>query len=170
MFVELIATFFAAIGVVGLVLLLNRISGGRLPKWSVPVAAGLTMIGYTIWSEYSWADRKKADLPEGMVVLREIEETAVWKPWTYLAPQVTGLVVLDSATVRRKEDAADMRLVEMYLFGRWRRPANVPQLVDCAAPARADVSDEALSDPQEATWRALDRSDPLITRVCGGAN
>lgn len=166
MFLELIATFVAAVGAVGIVLLINRLTGGRLPKWAMPVAAGLTMIAMTIWMEYSWAARTTAELPEGMTVVEEVEGKGGWRPWTYFAPQVTRLIALDVSGIQTNPDAPDIRLVDLYLFARWRAPARVPQLVDCINLVRADVSDAALADPGAATWIETEPSDPLIARSC----
>ena len=166
MFLELIATFVAAIGAVGIVLLLNRATGGRLPRWSAPVAAGATMIAFAIWSEYSWATRTRAELPEGTTVFRSFEQSAIWKPWTYIWPQTTALAVVDTATARSRPDAPHVLLVDIYLFARWRTPGRTPQLVDCAAAARAPVSEAALADPQAARWQALGAEAPLITTLC----
>ncbi len=166
MFLELIATFVAALGAAGLILLLNRVTGGRLPRWAAPVAAGAAMIGFAIWSEYSWADRTRAQLPEGTAVFRSFEQSAFWKPWTYIWPQTHALAVVDTATARSRPDAADVLLVDIYLFARWRAPERTPQLVDCAAGARAPVSDAALADPQAAEWQVLGPDAPLIATLC----
>ena len=48
MFLELIATVFAGLAMAGVVMLVNRTSGGRLPRWTAPVAAGLAMITATV--------------------------------------------------------------------------------------------------------------------------
>lgn len=166
MFLELIATLVAGVGAAGVVMLLGRLTRGRLPKWLTPVAAAAAMIGFTIWSEYTWAARTSAELPEGFGVVETVSESRAWKPWTYFAPQVTRLVVLDTATVRTKPEAPDTRLVNLYFFARWRPTASMPQLINCSEGARADVSDQALADPEAATWIALGLDDPLITTVC----
>jgi len=167
MFFELIATFVAGLGAAGLVLLLNRLTGGRLPRWTMPVAAGLSMIGYAVWSEYTWHGRTMASLPKGMSVVQSIEERAFYKPWTYVAPQVTRLAVLDNASIQTNAAAPNVRLVEIYLLGRWRAPNRVPQMINCDTHARADVSDTALSDPQTADWIVLEEDNPLVRLSCG---
>lgn len=170
MFLELIATFIFGIGAAGVVLLLGRVTGGRLPKWVMPVAAAAAMIGFTIWSEYTWAARTTAELPEGLAVVDEVSESRAYKPWTYVAPQVTRIVAVDTATMRTRPETPDLRLVDLYLFARWRPLAKVPQLIDCAGAARADVTDAALADPAAATWIALGDDDPLIAKACTAAN
>jgi hypothetical protein len=170
MFLELIATFVAALGAVGLVLLLNRMTGGRLPKWTMPVAAGVTMLAYTIWSEYSWAQRTRAELPDGTAVFQTMEHRAFWKPWTYVWPQTNALAVVDVATARSRPDTPQIKLVDIYFFARWRAPQQTPQLVDCATTARAPVSDAALADPAAADWQVIGADDPLIAALCKADN
>ena len=83
MFVELIATIVAGIACAGLVMPLNISTGRRLPKWMMPVAAGLGMIGMTISNEYTWyartAERHSRADPSG----QRLEP----------APQLTRLLV-----------------------------------------------------------------------------
>ena len=74
------------------------------------------------------------------------------------------LIALDTASVRTHPDQPDLRLTELYLFGRWRPSARVPQLLDCAAATRADVTEATLADATSATWRPADA--PLIDAAC----
>ncbi len=162
MFFELVATFAAGLGAAGIVLILNRITGGRMPGWVMPVAAGLAMLGTTIGSEMSWGKRTTANLPEGVVVFEEIGESAWWRPWTYAAPQTVRLVAVDTTSVRNNPVAPDVRLVDIYLFARWQPVISVGQLVRCNDPARADVSAEALEDPATANWHP---AEPALTEL-----
>lgn len=166
MFLELIATFAAGLGAAGLVLLVNLATKGRLPRWVMPVAAGAAMIGTTISSEMTWASRTVEGLPEGIAVSDTVTETAWWRPWTYVWPQATRLMAVDTATARSNDAAPETRLVDLYLFARWQAPVKVPQLIDCAAGARADVTDAALADPGAADWRALPDGSDLVKLAC----
>ena len=166
MFFELIATFAAGIAAAGFALIANHLSGGRLPRWALPVAAGVAMLGYTVWSEYTWGPRTRAALPEGVEVLMTVEETRVWKPWTYVVPQTTRIMALDRESVQTNAQAPGILLADLYFFARWTPPAKRPQLVNCAEGARADVSGAALSDPSGATWRSMAEDDPLSEALC----
>lgn len=166
MFFELIATFAAGAAAAGLALIAGHLSGGRLPKWITPVMAGVAMLGYAIWSEYSWAGRTAGGLPEGVEVLVNVEETRFWKPWTYVVPQTTRLMALDRASVQRNPQAPGILLADLYFFARWTPPSKRPQLVDCAQGTRADVNAAALADPSEATWRSMAEDDPLKEALC----
>lgn len=166
MFFELIATFAAGIAAAGLALIAGHLTGGRLPRWAVPVAAGAAMLGYTVWSEYTWVTRTVESLPEGVDVLVTVEESKLWKPWTYVVPQTTRIMALDRSSVQTNQEAPDILLVDLYFFARWTPPAKRPQLVDCEGQARADVSEAALADPSEAAWRSADADDPLLEALC----
>mgnify|MGYP000105397030 CR=1 FL=1 len=166
MFFELIATFAAGIAAAGLALIAGHLSRGRLPRWITPLAAGAAMLCYAVWSEYTWAARTVEGLPEGVEVLTTVEETRFWKPWTYVVPQTTRIMALVRTGVQTKADAEGVLLADLYLFARWTPPAKRPQLVDCEAGARADVTTAALADPDDATWRSVDAGDPLMEALC----
>lgn len=166
MFIELIATFATGIATGALVFALAHLSGGRLPRYAAPAAAGLAMLAYAIWSEYTWAARTAGTLPEGVEVLVEVPESRPWKPWTLVVPQVTRFMALDRAGVQSNPEAPGVLLADVYLFARWNPPARVPQFVDCANRALAEVSDAALADPSQAAWRSAPEDDPLLEALC----
>jgi len=130
------------------------------------VAAGAAMLGYTVWSEYTWGPRTIASLPEGVEVLATVEESRVWKPWTYLVPQTTRIMALDRSGVQTNPEAPGILLADLYFFERWTPPAKRSQLVDCGGGARADVSEAALADPSDAAWRSAGPDDPLMEALC----
>ena len=166
MFLELIGTIFAGLGAAGVVLLINIVTRGLLPKWAMPVAAGGAMIAMSIFLEMTWANRTAETLPEGVVVAETLSETAWWRPWTYVWPQATRMMAVDTDTVRTNPDAPGTRLVDLYLFARWQPPARVAQLIDCEAKARADVTDAALADPGAADWLLLGDDNDLAEITC----
>ncbi|GAA6160997.1 hypothetical protein NBRC116589_31710 [Ruegeria sp. HU-ET01832] len=171
MFLELIATLFAGVAFAGVVMLVNKVTGGRLPRWAAPVAAGLGMIGMTISSEYSWYDRTKDTLPEGMAIIQEIESRAFYRPWTYAVPFVERFAAIDTASVRTNEQVPEQRLVDLYFFGRWSPVSKLPVAVDCAQNQRANLADGAEfgSEGQllNADWINAETNDPIIEATCG---
>lgn len=171
MFLELIGTVFAGIAVAGLVMLVNKLTGGRLPKWLVPVAAGLGMIATTISSEYSWFDRTTAQLPEGLEVVQTVEKRAFYQPWSYVVPYVDRFAAVDHATVRRNDALPDQRLADLYFFGRWASVQKLPIAVDCAGGRRASLADGAAFDDSgaivNADWVKVGLDDPVVAALCG---
>lgn len=165
-FLELIATFAAGFGGAGLALALNMLSGGRLPRWSMPVAAGLAMLAVAVASEYTWGSRTASGLPEGVSVVEEYTQTSAWKPWTYVVPQTMRMVALDRQSARRNADHPDIQLVDLYLLERWQPPAKLAQFVDCGSGTRADATDRNLADLSAARWHPA--PGKLLADLCNG--
>lgn len=170
MFVELIATLFAGIGCAGLVMVLNIATGRRLPKWLMPVAAGLGMIGMTINNEYTWFDRTAERLPDGVEIAMTVEEQGWLRPWTYIWPYTKRFVAVDTGTARTNENLPDQRLADLYFFGRWSPVNQAPLLVDCAGARSALLIDgaEFAADGSVANsdWEAMPEDDPILTLIC----
>jgi len=172
MFFELIATIFAGFAGAGLAHLLIRLTGRRLPKWLIPIAAGAAMIGTTISNEYTWFNRTVAGLPPGLEVALKVEESAAYRPWAYLFPFVTRFLAVDMTTMRTNAALPDQRMVDVYAFGRWRAPQRRLVMVDCASGARADVapgSSVSVGGGIEGlSWRNTGAADPIVSTSCGG--
>ncbi|GHB45675.1 hypothetical protein GCM10007094_38900 [Pseudovibrio japonicus] len=171
MFLELIATFVAGIAGAGLVMLINHVLGGRLPRWFAPVAAGLAMLLTTISSEYSWFERTKDTLPDGVIVAQTVESKAFYRPWTYLYPITERFVAIDTATIQRHPDQPDMRLANAYFFGRWAPVNRLPVLTDCQTSRRAALTDGITFEDggtiSGAQWVTASEGDQIITTICG---
>lgn len=170
MFLELIATIVAGFACAGLAMLLNILTGRRLPRWIMPVAAGLGMIGTTISMEYTWYDRTADQLPEGVEVAMTVEEQSWLRPWTQVWPYTKRFAAVDTSTLRRNDNLPDQRLADIYFFGRW-SPVNLaPMLFDCAGARSALLIDgaefEADGTIKDADWQAMPTGDPILTSVC----
>lgn len=171
MFLELIGTIFAGFAFAGVVMVLNKLTGGRLPRWAAPVGAGLGMIGMTIASEYSWYDRTRGTLPGSLEIVEEVESRAFYRPWTYAVPFVDRFAAIDTVSVRKNDEVPDQRLVDLYFFGRWAPVSKLPVAVNCAENRRASLADgvEFGDDGrvQNADWISPGSGDPIIEATCG---
>lgn len=163
MFFELIAVFVAGFAGAGAAMLLRKATGGRLPRWLVPLGAGAAMLIATISSEYSWYGRTAAALPEGMAVAQTVESRALWRPWTYAFPLTDRFVAVDVKGLRENEQTAGLYLAEMAFFGRWKPVTQVQIMVDCTGHRRADPT---LGDGAEPVWRDVGPEDPVVRTVC----
>lgn len=171
MFLELIATFVAGFAAAGVALLLNKILGGRLPKWVMPVAAGAAMIGMTINNEYGWYPRTKARLPDGLSIVETVENKSFYRPWTYAYPFTERFVAVDVATLKEHPQKPGHKLADVYLFGRWAPVHQVPVLADCAGRRQATLTD-AVSFNEDGTvtgadWNDVAADDPTQSAICG---
>lgn len=171
MFLELIGTIFAGFAIAGVVMGLNMLTGGRLPKWAAPVAAGLGMITVTIISEYSWYERTRDTLPEGLTIVQEVENQALYRPWTYAVPYVDRFAAVDVASLRTNAQVPEQRLVDLYFFGRWAPVLKMPIAVNCADHSRANLADGATFGDDGhligADWLPVDADDPVVLATCG---
>ena len=170
MFLELIGTIFAGFAFAGVVMALNKLTGGRLARWATPVAAGAGMITMTIWSEYSWFDRTRSQLPERLTIVQEVESRAFYRPWTYAVPFVVRFAAIDAGSVRTNDSVLDERLVDLFFFGRWAPVSKMPVAVNCAENARANLVDGVEFDDDgrllNANWIKFNTTDPVIEATC----
>ena len=172
MLFELFATIVAGFAAAGIAMILRKLTGGRLPKWLSPAAAGAAMLAFAIWSEYSWFVRTTAALPVGFQVVSQGESSAPWRPWTYLRPMTDRFAAVDTNTLRRNEAFPDLRLAEVYFFARWAPVNRLTTVFDCARSRRAPIvegvtlaEDGAI---EGAEWVAVPADDPSLAAVCNG--
>lgn len=165
MFLELIAVFVAGLGGAGMILVLNKLSGGRLPSWLMPVGAGAAMLATTISSEYSWFGRTVGALPEGVEVAETHEARALWRPWTYAVPMVDRFIAVDRAGLRANSEADETYLADLYFFARWQPVQAVQMMVDCPGNRRAAPQN---GDGGAPVWREVTAQDPILSAVCEG--
>lgn len=172
MFLEFIATIAIGFAAAGVFLLLNKLMRGVLPKWGMPALAGLAMLGYVVWSEYSWRPRIIATLPEGVEIASVNYTSAPWRPWTYAVPLANRMVAVDTRFTRRNPAHPDMVLTRVVLLGRWQTGAEVPVLYDCAGARRAEMTDAVAFDadgtPVGADWYPLSADDAALNVACAG--
>lgn len=173
MFFELIAAMVAGVALAGIAMALRWASRGLLPKWLVPVAAGIGILGYGVWSEYSWFSRATADQPDGVIIAWHNAESAPWRPWSYLAPVVTRFTAVDTRTTQRHPDFPDQRIVDILLAGRWQSSGVVKVVFDCAGYRRADLVGGSVAIGQngeitDANWIDLKSDDAVLHAACGG--
>lgn len=170
MFLELIAVIFAGLGAAGLVMLLNRLLGGRIARWFTPVAAGLAMIVATISNEYSWFERTSTTLPEGVEIAASFEKKGLLRPWTYVWPYTDKFAALDIESKRENAAQPGKHLMDLLLFARWSAVQKVPMVFDCTEGRQAALiegavfgADGALSG---AEWYRPPASDPVQSLAC----
>lgn len=170
MFIELIATVFAGIACAGLAMLINRLTGRRLPNWITPIAAGAGMLAMTISNEYTWFDRTADELPEGIEIALTVENQSWFRPWTQFYPYIERFVAVDVGTARTNAALPDQHMADLYFFGRWSPINQAPMVFDCGTRQSALLIDGA--DFAEdgtitnAQWSDVPEDDPILAIVC----
>lgn len=157
---EFLAAIVAAIACAGLGLIAGKLSGGRLPKWTVPFAAGLGLIGYTAWSEYSWYGRVSGSLPEGVEVISVMQDPQALRPWTFLVPMARQFVAADTRSLVPHPANPDLILARVYGFARWQGVKDGFVVVDCGGAQSVMLTETAvIGDDGKlsgAEWQAAD--------------
>ncbi|MCB4824978.1 hypothetical protein [Roseicella aerolata] len=170
MLFQLLGTVVLGVAAAGVLLVAYRTLGRRAPRWILPVAAGAAMLGFHIWSEYTWFRRTAAALPPPLTVAMAPASTSIIQPWTLVVPRVERFAAIDPRAIRWNERAPGLRMVEVFLIARYMPTFTTLQLFDCATPRRADVPRDLALDPgdmpQGAVWVELDPADPLRRAVC----
>jgi hypothetical protein len=151
---------------------LRSLPGGRPPRAIITVAAGVGMLGYTLYLDYSWAPRAILDMPQGLTVVREAVSAAWWKPWTLVRPQIVRIAAVDAVGVMRNPAAPDLALAQLYMVDRHAPTGRASAPVDCAKGLMARTTDgltlDAAGLPAAARWDTLDADDPIRAVVCVG--
>jgi hypothetical protein len=167
---ELISTLIVGAAAALFTWLAFRVRRRPMPRRLLPLAVGIGMLGYAVWSEYSWASRTAAALPAGVEVIERLPQRSPWRPWTYLAPPHTRMVAIDRGAIRRNPAHPDIVLVDLVLLERWLPARRVVRLIDCTGPRTADVTDPAAFAegglPPADAWSPLRPEGPLARAVC----
>lgn len=166
MFWNLVATFIAGFGAAGIALTIRSLTRKRAPRWLIPVFAGAGMLGYQVYLEYTWFDHKQSQLPAAAEVVSTEQQKIAWRPWSYLAPQVTSFTVLDVDSIRRERGTEGIARFYLHRFERivMDRVSSQVYLLNCDSRELVPLS--AAGTPDVNALRRLDSSDPLQLGVC----
>ena len=170
MFFHLISVFAAGACAAGLVMLVYRTMGRKAPRFLLPLVAGLAMIGFNAWSEYTWHSRTASALPDHIKVVQRYGHESAWQPWTLLFPRIDRLLAVDTSQTKRNEKLPDHVLAEILLVHRYDPTAVAYQMFDCKAARRTDVDQSkgfgADGLPVGANWMPVERDSGLFRTLC----
>ncbi|QEY59552.1 hypothetical protein FXF61_10470 [Pseudomonas sp. C27(2019)] len=113
---HLLAVFIIGLCVGALAFLLRKLSRNTLPSWIIPVCAGLGMLGYLAYYDYSWFEFKRSQLPAESVVVGQTRGSSFFRPWSYLIPSVSSFVVLDGTVRESQQDGETLVEYIRYEF------------------------------------------------------
>lgn len=174
MLVDMIGMLAAGVGALALVFAashaLRKARGRRMAGWALPAAAGVAMIAFSVWNEYTWFSRVTARLPPSVEVVLPVTESAPWRPWSYVWPMTARFIAIDHGATRRAVDRPSLLRTEAMLVARWMPTSRVPLAFDCANGRRADLiggaqiaADGTLTGGD---WVTLPPEDPMLKAAC----
>lgn len=111
---HLFGVIFSGLGLGGIAYLLRSLSRRRLPKWIIPVFAGLGMIGYLAYYDYTWYEFKLSQLPKDSVLIDHSRSSSFFKPWSYISPAVNAFRMTDGDIRIRHQNGT--RLAEYLAY------------------------------------------------------
>lgn len=159
MFWEIIATVIAGLGSAGIVLS-ARLLIKKLPKWLVPAGAGLGMLGFQVYSEYTWFEHTRSMLPKTATVVASTGVPAFYKPWSYYHAPVLKFITVDKNNVS-PTDTPDILQTNLYFFER-REPAQTMSiLVNCKDGVQSDLTTSSTPN-----WGKLPFTDDIVKAIC----
>lgn len=172
MILEFLAVIIAGFGGGGTALILNRLTGRRLPGWAAPVSVAAGMLAMVVYLEYSWAGRFERGLPPEITVVSRNEHRIWYRPWTYAVPLSTRLIAIDNRIRQRNMSNPDLVLTGVVLNERWALTFGFKSFFDCANARRADLTEGTQLDeegiPLDAEWYQLSADDRSLSVACGG--
>lgn len=144
--------------------------GRSLPRWVLPALIGSSMIGYSVWNEYTWFDRISSRLPPAVAVVGKGEHSAAWSPWTYVWPVTTRFVALDTRNRMQSAEQPSLVVTEILLVERWQPTRRVPLAFDCHHHRRAELVGNARIEPDGSLhgsrWQPVEPNDPVLQAAC----
>ena len=164
----IIAIVFSGLGAAGVALILRKISRNKLPKWIIPVFAGIGMLGYQISYEYSWFEHQQMRQPEGAVVVSTQTGQVFWRPWTYHFPMIVAFTVLDTNNMIKTEVDGN-ELVEFILYRFEKQHIDLVShqayLLNCSSAEMLPLNEqrELILDQ----FQRVDKNDTLYQTACG---
>lgn len=161
------AAFLAA----GIAQYARLLTAKKLPKWIVPAAAGLGILGYQVYMEYSWFERMQAQLHErvpGAIELVDVRHDSMfWRPWTYVYPFASGFVVLDLGSLKvAQNDGETIARFMLYDFEQAYVDyvSSTGYLLNCAQKILVPLDEN--TKPLVAKQDKIDSTQRLYMAVC----
>ena len=170
MFWNLLATVICGLGAAGFALGIRAITAKRAPKWLIPVFAGLGMLGYLVYSEYTWFEHKKSQLfakAESAVIVSTEKEGIYFRPWTFIVPYVTAFSAIDTDKITTSSVNPNIKQFVVYRFEQTLTDSmsHRPHGLNCQTRELVPLSPEGT--PNVNQLKVLEPNDTLYRSVCG---
>ncbi|MFA7095751.1 MAG: hypothetical protein WC383_04635 [Gammaproteobacteria bacterium] len=163
---HLIAVIIIGLSVGGIMFMLRKLSGNRLPKWLISASAGAAMIGYLAYYDYTWYEFKSGLLPEGTTIIETQRSKSFFRPWSYISAPVNAFTVFDGRSKKVEQDG--QILVEYFLYTFRKEPLERLEthsyLMNCRLKERVIFDKAEPNSPIK--MERVDRSDQMYLKLC----
>ena len=170
MYVFIFTTVVIGFACAGVVMLLFRLLGRKVPKYVIPFVAAIGMFVYMIWDEYSWFDRYAARLPDSINIVQTFADESVFAPWTLISAPVDRFTAIDRDKIIPNPNNPGQKRVTTLLLKKGIETLALNHLVDCNAGHRGYITAQTKLDDNGfpvtiEEWFAMADDDPLRS-VC----
>lgn len=104
-----------------------------LPKFLLPMVAGITLLSFNAYMRYTWGDRTIEAFPQEVVVLKEYRSSTLFEPWTFLVPRVSHLIAADATQTRVNPAHPDIIMGATVMVQEHQKTLNMTVMVNCYA-------------------------------------
>ncbi|HBU96551.1 hypothetical protein [Thalassospira lucentensis] len=172
MYVFIFTTVVIGFAAAGVIMLLFRLLGRKVPKYVIPFTAAIAMFCYMIWDEYSWFDRYASRLPDTVIITQTFADENVFAPWTLITAPINRFTAVDRERVVINPHAPDEKRVTTLLLKKGSTTLALTHLVNCTTGKRGYITDQTSLDQSGFPtaideWFDLKPDDPLRAAVCG---
>ena len=167
MFWTFVATVVCGLGAAGIALGIRAITRNLAPKWIIPVFAGAGMLGYLIYTEYTWFEQKQSLMPEEAVIVDTESNGILWRPWTFFFPYVNAFSTVDTKSISETPSNPDVLRFTLYRFEQKMIDAVSHRIHILNCNTRELVPLGSDGAPRLDNMKKLDPHDKLLMTVCG---
>ncbi|NVK18942.1 MAG: hypothetical protein HWE30_09620 [Methylocystaceae bacterium] len=104
----------------------------QLPKFLLPMIAGITLFSFNIYMSYSWFDRMVASYDDDIIVQQEYRTSSIFAPWTFLVPRVSHFVAINAKKEPYQIPETDVVEGALVMIQEYADPMNLTVYADCA--------------------------------------
>lgn len=166
MFWTLVATVFCGLAAAGIALAVRAATRNAAPRWIIPVFAGIGMLAYLIYGEYSWYEHKESLLPEEAVVVNTESNGIFWRPWSLFFPYITAFSAVDTDSIGQDTENPDIVRFTLYRFEQQITDTVTHRvhIINCITRELVPIGSDGT--PRLDNLKTLERGDPLHSTVC----
>jgi len=143
-----------------------------LPKFVLPMLAGVTLFSYNIYMSYSWIDRTVASYEPEVIVLKEYRSKSFFAPWTILVPRVSHFIAANTKKEAQLIEGTNVIEGALVAMQEHLDPQNMSVLVKCdenlvSVMPMAQAA-QAASPLDVAQWTAGKEFPYIVDYYCKG--
>lgn len=144
----------------------------RLPKFLLPMLAGVVLLSFNAYMRYTWGDRTAEAFPPEVVVLKEYRFSTLFEPWTYLYPRVSHFIAADTTQTRTNPNHPEIIMGSTVMMQEHQPTLEMTVLVNCQEKLVSVLPTKQIAkgqDPMDlARWTAAQEFPYMVDFYCEG--